>query len=74
MSTNKLKKIVPSEWISPAEAARRRGVTRQAIRKLIQTGRLSVMEIGGRYLVKLTDVLEFKPLKPGRPKGDKNAS
>lgn len=72
MSTKKEKQIVPSDWVSPAEAARIRGVTRQAINKLIDAGRLAVVTIGGRRLVKRSEILDFHPLKPGRPKQEVN--
>lgn len=41
----------PSAWISQAEAARIRGVTRQAMHRLIQRGKLSTLEVGGHVLV-----------------------
>lgn len=58
-----------SEWISQAEAARLRNVTRQAIAKLVGNGRLRTLEIGGRSLVSRADVVAFEPNPPGRPKG-----
>jgi len=56
----------PKEWVSQAEAARMRGVTRQAIRKLVLKGRLSTVEIGGSVLVKKTEVENFRPAQSGR--------
>lgn len=75
LSTNKKAKITlaPEEWISPAEAARLRGVSRQAISKLIQNRRVTVLDIAGIVLVKRADVLAFKPRKAGRPKRQTNA-
>ena len=68
MSTNYSEKtITPSDWISQAEAARIRGVTRQAIHRLIQRGRLTVMEVGGHVLVSREEVENFEPREPGRP-------
>lgn len=61
--------VEPSEWISQAEAARLRGVSRQAIAKLVSSGRLRTLEIGGRAFVLKTDVLNFEPHPAGRPKG-----
>lgn len=55
------------EWISQAQAARLRGVSRQAIALLVKKRRLSVLKIGGRLLVLRKDVEEFKPEPPGRP-------
>ena len=68
MSTKKQLVFNPSDWISPAEAARIRGVTRQAITKLIQSGRLSVFAVGGRKLVRKDEVETFAPLPAGRPR------
>ena len=61
--------IDPTEWISQAEASRLRGVTRQAIAKLVSNGRLRSLEVGGRALVSRVDVLAFEPNPAGRPKG-----
>lgn len=66
MSTN----ITPAddaEWISQAEAARMRGVSRQAIARLVRRGRLRTRFVAGRALVSRTDVLEFQPRSAGRP-------
>ncbi len=57
----------PSNWISQAEAARIRNVSRQAISQLVKAGRIRTLEIGGRTLVQRQDVEEFIPLPPGRP-------
>ena len=57
----------PSEWISQAEAARVRGVSRQAIALLVKRGRFPVLNIGGRLLVRRKDVEEFTPEPGGRP-------
>jgi excisionase family DNA binding protein len=61
-----------SEWISQAQAARLRKVTRQAIGRLVENGRLSTLEIGGRFLVNRVEVERFVPLPPGRPKKRKS--
>lgn len=45
------------EWISQAEAARLRGVSRQAISKLIRQGKLRTFEIGGHVLVDRAEIL-----------------
>lgn len=60
--------IDPAGWISQAEAARLRCVTRQAISKLVSNGRLRTVVIGGRTFVNLADVMAFEPLPAGRPK------
>ena len=68
MSTKKKEIFNPLEWISPAEAARVRGVSRQAITKLIQKGRLTILSVAGRKLVRKDEVETFVPLVSGRPK------
>ena len=55
------------EWITKAEAARVRGVTRQAIAKLVGKGKLATLEIAGHTLVKRADVKAYKPEPGGRP-------
>jgi excisionase family DNA binding protein len=60
--------IAPSDWISQAEAAQLRGVSRQAISKLVRRGRLKTLVIGGHTLVSRTDVLSFRPRAAGRPR------
>jgi excisionase family DNA binding protein len=57
-----------SDWISQAEAAELRGVSRQAISKLIRAGRLKTFEVGGHVLVSRSEVLGFQPETPGRPR------
>lgn len=71
MSTNfNEQSIAPSDWISQAEAAQLRGISRQAISKLVRKGRLKSMVIGGHTLVSRTDVLSFQPRAAGRPRSD----
>ena len=60
--------FAPGDWISQAEAARLRGVTRQAIARLVQRGRLRTFVVGGRSLVNRHDVSAFKPRPAGRPR------
>ncbi|MGP8260039.1 MAG: helix-turn-helix domain-containing protein [Acidobacteriaceae bacterium] len=55
------------EWVSQAEAARIRGVSRQAISRLIKKGRLQVLEIGGKVLLNRSEIEAFVPDPPGRP-------
>ena len=55
-------------WISQAEAARLRGVTRQAIAKLVRQSRLRILTIGGHKLVRREDVEDFQPRESGRPR------
>ena len=54
-----------TEWISQAEAARLRGVSRQAIAKLVLSGRLKALDVGGRKFVNRNDVLSFEPNQAG---------
>jgi excisionase family DNA binding protein len=56
------------DWISQAEAARIRSVSKQAIAKLIARNRLSAREIGGRKLVRRSEVEAFVPMPIGRPR------
>lgn len=67
-STNNCPPVDLSDWITQAEAARLRNVTRQAIARLVGNGRLRTLEIGGRFFVNRSDVLAFEPHPPGRPK------
>jgi excisionase family DNA binding protein len=57
--------LEPTEWISQAAAARLRNTTRQAVADLVAKGRLATLEIGGKVLVKRSDVEGFKPKRPG---------
>lgn len=57
----------PAEWVSQAEAARIRGVSRQAIARLIKKGRFQVLEVGGKTLIKRSAIETFTPEPPGRP-------
>ena len=56
-----------NDIISQSEAARLRGVSREAIRNLIDGGRLRSVAIGGRLCVYRSEVLRFEPEKGGRP-------
>jgi excisionase family DNA binding protein len=57
----------PEEWMSQAEAARLRKVSRQAISLLVKKGRLPVLKIGGRVFVHRKEVEGFTPEPAGRP-------
>ena len=68
MSTHSFNYVRTSEdWVSQADAARIRGVSRQAIGRLLKKGRFRVLKIGGKVLLKRSDVESFKPEQPGRP-------
>lgn len=62
-----MKKNVMSDLISIADAARLRGVTHGAIRDLLDRGRLSAVEVGGRRFVSRAEVEAYEPAKGGRP-------
>lgn len=57
----------PQDWISMTEAARLRGVSRNAIVNLVGRNKLNSYEIGGRKLVNKSEVLAFQPMPIGRP-------
>lgn len=59
------KNFDPTQWVSQAEAAGMRGVTRQAIARLIGKGRFTTLSIGGKTLVRRSEVEAFKPKPPG---------
>ncbi len=54
-----------AEWISKSEAARLRGVSRQAIWELVKRGRLRPSTINGRAYLKRAEVMSFKYGKRG---------
>lgn len=58
-------------WVSQAEAARIRGVSRQAIARLVKKGRLQVWEVGGRAFVQRAEVETFTPGVAGRPPNER---
>lgn len=65
-----MNKINPQEWISQTKAAEVRGVSRQAIWKLVTKGRIRSLEIAGHRLVSLADVEDFRRSRPGRHRAD----
>jgi excisionase family DNA binding protein len=72
MSTNLNRDEPPFEdWISQADAARIRGISRQAIRKLVQNGRLKTLKVGGHTFVSRKEILQFSPKQRGRRKKQK---
>lgn len=56
-----------SQLITPAEAARLCGRTRQAIYRLIEVGKLASVQVGGRDFVFRQEVETFEFSKAGRP-------
>lgn len=67
-------RLDPSEWISQAEAARLRSVSRQAIAKLIRRGRVRKLVVAGRTLVHRDDILLFAAKPGGRPARQRKSS
>lgn len=63
-----MKKEELLDLISVTEAAKLRGVTRQAILDLISRGKIQAVEVGGRRFVRRSEVRSYKPSKGGRPK------
>ena len=55
-------KLIPteSEWISPSDAARLLGVSREAIRRAIVYKRLGTTDCNGRQMVRRADVLALE--------------
>jgi excisionase family DNA binding protein len=62
------KDLVANEWVSQSEAARIRGVSPQAIGRLIQKGRFRTLRIGGKVLLNRREVKNYKPKRTGRPR------
>jgi excisionase family DNA binding protein len=63
----KKKKDETMDLISQSEAAEIRGVSREAIHRLVKRGRLRSVEISGRAFVYRSEVESFEPSKGGRP-------
>jgi excisionase family DNA binding protein len=61
-------KLVADKWISQAEAARIRGVSPQAIGRLLKKGRFRSLQIGGRILLDRREVENYRPKRTGRPR------
>jgi predicted DNA-binding protein (UPF0251 family) len=68
MSTILEKNINIEEWITQAEAARIRKVSRQAIHKLVKAGRIKTLNLGGVVFVNKIDLESYKSNNSGRPK------
>ena len=62
----------PNEWVTQAEAARIRGVSRQAIHKLVAKGSLQTLIIGGITFIKRDQIDSYIAKEPGRPYGSLN--
>ncbi|MEO6670839.1 MAG: helix-turn-helix domain-containing protein [Ferruginibacter sp.] len=60
------------EWVTQAEAARIRGISRQAINKLVKRGKIQTFEVSSVTFVNREEIQKYKPKKSGRPKNNKN--
>jgi excisionase family DNA binding protein len=61
-----------STWISQSEAARLRGVSREAIYNLVKKNRLKALKVGDKTLVNRIEVENYRPRLPGpKPKKKK---
>jgi len=56
------------DLITPAEAARLRGVKPPTIAYLMKRGRLSTRQVGGRTFLLRGEVVAYVPAKGGRPR------
>jgi len=71
LSTDFSRELNTADWISQSEAARIRGVSRQAIARLVRKGRFQTLQVGGRTFLRASEVRKFEAEPPGRP--SKNA-
>jgi excisionase family DNA binding protein len=69
----KLEKTDLEDLITQAEAARIRGVSREAIYDLVARGKLKVRQIGGQKFVQRSEVENYEPQAGGRPPGPVSA-
>jgi excisionase family DNA binding protein len=67
-STLSKKDLVANEWVSQSEAVRIRGVSPQAIGRLIRKGRFRTLRIGGKVLLNRREVKNYRPKSTGRPR------
>jgi hypothetical protein len=63
-----------SELVTQRVAAEMRGVSVQAIYKLMKRGRLTVIEVSGKKFLLRKEVEAFKPNITGRPRKDSAAA
>ncbi|MBZ0203281.1 MAG: helix-turn-helix domain-containing protein [Ignavibacteria bacterium] len=66
MSTQKNEFFNAGEWITQSEAARLRGISRQAINKLVKKSRLKTFCMGSIIFVNKDEIENFLPQKVGR--------
>jgi len=68
------KELLAGGWISQSEAARIRGVSQEAIARLIKKGRFRVLRIADKVLLNRYEVQAYKTKPPGRPRKAKKKS
>jgi hypothetical protein len=56
-----------TDLVTQAEAARIRGVSREAIYGLVAREKLTVIEIGGQKFLRRSEVENYQPQPGGRP-------
>jgi hypothetical protein len=61
-------KINPDDLVTYTTAARIRGVSLQAISRLVQRGSVAMVEIDGHKFVFRREIENYKPSIGGRPK------
>jgi excisionase family DNA binding protein len=66
VKSSSMSSISIDDLITQSDAARLRGVSRQAIHTLIQRGKLSTYVVAGHVLVSRTEVENFKEGRRGR--------
>ena len=54
-------KVDTQDLVTPPQAARLKGVSRQWIDSLIRRGKIEVVEVAGKRFVRLQEVLNYKP-------------
>jgi excisionase family DNA binding protein len=73
LTTQSQQSVKPEDWISQAEAARLRGVSREAIYNLVKKNRFTTFRIGDKTLINREDVENYQPQPSGRkPKKRRN--
>ncbi len=63
-----MKNFNPDEWLSIMNAARLRGVSRQAMDSLVRKGRFETLKISGVIFIRKKEVEAYRPVNTGRPR------
>jgi len=58
---------MPEGYMTTSEVAKKLGITSQAVRNLIKTGRLPAQTIGRYFVIKESDLVLIENRKRGRP-------